>query len=203
MSRLPEEALDTDLLRLLVESVVDYAIFVLDPDGRVASWNPGAERIKGWTQDEIIGRHFSTFYPPEDVDAGKPWLELEQARAEGRVEEVGWRLRKDGSTFWADVVITALRDPDGRLLGFAKVTRDLTHRRSGEQAAQQVMLLEEQERVARELNDSVIRNLFKVGMSLQGLATELTDERVQTRLNDAVDDLDRTIRELREHLFTR
>ncbi|HEY5089935.1 MAG TPA: PAS domain S-box protein, partial [Polyangia bacterium] len=119
--------------RLLVESVSDYAIFVLDPDGHVATWNIGAERIKGYRAAEIIGKHFSIFYPPEDVAAGKTDLELEIATREGRFEEEGWRVRKDGSRMWANVTITALRSPDGKLIGFAKVTRDLTERRRTEE----------------------------------------------------------------------
>jgi PAS domain S-box-containing protein len=119
--------------RLLVESIVDYGVFLLDPTGHIASWNRGAERIKGYAAHEIVGRHFSTFYPPEDVEAGKPEMELEVAKAEGRLEDEGWRIRKDGSRFWANVVITALRDASGELRGFAKVTRDLTQRRAAEE----------------------------------------------------------------------
>ncbi|HEU0036083.1 MAG TPA: PAS domain S-box protein [Kofleriaceae bacterium] len=117
-----------DLFRLLVDTVKDYAIFVLDPRGYVATWNPGAERFKGYQADEIIGRHFSTFYPEIDVKAGKCERELELAARDGRFEDEGWRVRKDGSQFWANVVITALRDGEGRLIGFGKVTRDLTER---------------------------------------------------------------------------
>jgi PAS domain S-box-containing protein len=112
--------------RLMVESVVDYAIFMLDAQGRVASWNAGAQRIKGYAANEIIGEHFSRFYPREEIERGKPQWELQLASREGRFEEEGWRLRKDGSTFWASVVTTAVRDDTGKLLGFAKVTRDLT-----------------------------------------------------------------------------
>ena len=119
--------------RLLVESVKDYAIFMLDPHGFVATWNIGAERIKGYRSEEIIGRHFSQFYPEEDVRAGKCEMELERAAVDGRFEDEGWRLRKDGSRFWANVVITALRDQTNELIGFAKVTRDLTERRAAEQ----------------------------------------------------------------------
>lgn len=118
--------------RLLVSSVKDYAIFMLDPEGRVATWNAGAERLKGYRASEIIGRHFSTFYPPEDIEARKPEWELEVARAEGRVEDEAWRLRKDGTPFWANVIITALYDSDGVLRGYGKVTRDLTERRRAE-----------------------------------------------------------------------
>jgi PAS domain S-box-containing protein len=123
------------LYRLLVESVRDYAIFLLDPTGHVMTWNPGAQQFKGYAAHEIIGRHFSVFYPAEDVAADKPGWELEVAAREGRLEDEGWRLRKDGSRFWANVVITALRDSSGTLAGFAKVTRDLTERREAEQRA--------------------------------------------------------------------
>ncbi|HEX6048343.1 MAG TPA: ATP-binding protein [Gemmatimonadaceae bacterium] len=116
----------SDLYTLLVDSIQDYAIFVLDATGHVVSWNPGAQRIKGYEASEIIGRHFSVFYPPEDL--AKPPYELEVAAATGRFEDEGWRLRKDGTRFWANVVITALRAPEGELVGFAKVTRDLTER---------------------------------------------------------------------------
>src|SRR5213075_615997 len=118
--------------RLMVESVVDYAIFMLDPGGHVASWNPGAERIKGYSPAEIIGEHFSRFYPAEEIAKGKPQWELEVAAREGRFAEEGWRLRKDGTPFWAGVLISAVRDEDGALLGFAKVTRDLTERKQVE-----------------------------------------------------------------------
>jgi PAS domain S-box-containing protein len=123
------------LYRLLVSSVQDYAIFAMDPTGHILSWNAGAQRIKGYEPQEIIGRHFSAFYPPEDVAAGKTTWELEVAAREGRLEDEGWRVRKDGTRFWANVIITALRGADGNLLGFAKVTRDLTERRAAEQRA--------------------------------------------------------------------
>jgi PAS domain S-box-containing protein len=119
--------------RLLVESVKDYAIFMLTPDGRVASWNAGAQNIKGYTADEVIGQHFSVFYPPDLVARGWPEHELRIARTTGRYEEEGWRLRKDGSRFWASVTITALYDETGSLRGFGKVTRDLTARRQIEE----------------------------------------------------------------------
>jgi len=115
--------------RLMVESVVEYAIYVLDAQGRVASWNAGAERIKGYRADEIVGQHYSRFYLPEDVAAGKPARDLEVASRQGRVAEEGWRVRKDGSTFWASVLLSAVRDDSGKLIGYAKVTRDLTERK--------------------------------------------------------------------------
>src|SRR6478752_3693875 len=117
-----------DHLRLLIESQPDYAIFLLDPSGHVVTWNDGAHRLKGYTAPEILGRHFSTYYPPEQVAAGLPQEILDTARTVGRHESEGWRVRKDGGRFWADVVITALRDEHGTLVGFGKVTRDLTSR---------------------------------------------------------------------------
>jgi PAS domain S-box-containing protein len=119
--------------KLLVESVRDYAIFMLDPKGHVLTWNAGAERFKGYRAQEIIGQHFSRFYPPEEVARGLPEHELQVASKEGSFEDEGWRVRKDGSLFWANVVITAMRDTDGELVGFAKVTRDLTQRRAHEE----------------------------------------------------------------------
>jgi PAS domain S-box-containing protein len=127
-------AINAEAFRLLVQSVRDYAIFLLDPSGYVISWNEGAERIKGYQAQEIIGRHFSQFYLDEAVQRKHPDHELEVAQAEGKFEDEGWRVRKDGSLFWANVVITALRDPAGALLGYAKVTRDLTQRREHEEA---------------------------------------------------------------------
>ncbi|HEY0136616.1 MAG TPA: PAS domain S-box protein, partial [Nannocystis sp.] len=118
--------------RMLVSGVRDYAIFLLDPTGHVVTWNVGAERIKGYTAAEIVGKHFSTFYTPEDLIAGKAQRELEVASRDGSYEEEGWRVRKDGSKLWASVVITALRDGQGRLRGFSKVTRDITERRESE-----------------------------------------------------------------------
>lgn len=129
----PKET-DSDLLRLLVDSVIDYAIFILDVDGHVASWNRGAERIKGYKAEEIVGEHFSRFYPQEALDRRWPEHELKVATSEGRFEDEGWRLRKDGSRFWANVIITALRDQKGELRGFSKVTRDLTERKQAEEA---------------------------------------------------------------------
>jgi len=124
-----------ELYRLLIESVRDYAIFALDPEGYILSWNPGAERFKGYTADEVIGQHFSIFYTQDAKDREHPQYELREAIREGRYEEEGWRLRKDGTRFWASVTITALRDDTGTLVGFAKVTRDLTERRESEQRA--------------------------------------------------------------------
>lgn len=154
-------------LRLLVESVVDYALFVLDLDGTVASWNPGAERLKGYRAEEIVGRHYSTFYPAELRDAGVPRELLARALVESRVEHSGWRVRKDGSRFWANVVITALRDESGAPCGFAKVTRDMTDLHEAAEARERaldeeralVARLRELERWRREFTDSIAHDL--------------------------------------------
>jgi PAS domain S-box-containing protein len=126
----------SDVFRLLVESIKDYAIFVLDPEGNILTWNPGAQAMKGYTKDEIVGKHFSKFYLPEAVQSGWPTRELALAQKEGRFSDEGWRVRKDGSTFWASVIITPLRTEDGTLTGFAKITQDLTERRKGEEQIQ-------------------------------------------------------------------
>jgi PAS domain S-box-containing protein len=128
--------------RLLVQSVTDYAIYMLDPDGRVTSWNPGAERFKGYTAQEIIGEHFSRFYSEEDREADVPNMVLEKARREGRFEAEGWRVRKDGSRFWASVIIDPVRNDDGQLIGYAKVTRDLTEKRAIEEQLRQSQKME-------------------------------------------------------------
>ena len=122
-----------DRYRLLIDGITDYAIYMLDTEGYVSSWNAGAQRFKGYNEDEILGAHFSTFYTEEDRERGIPQRALEIARKEGRFENEGWRLRKDGTRFWAHVVIDAITDQNGALLGFAKITRDLTERRKAEE----------------------------------------------------------------------
>jgi PAS domain S-box-containing protein len=129
----PQDGALAQRLQLLIEAVSDYGIFMLDPDGHILSWNSGAQKLKGYTRDEILGRHFSTFYPEESNASGWPQEELRRARQLGRFEDEGWRIRKDGTRFWANVIITALYDPSGELTGYAKVTRDLTERRQHEE----------------------------------------------------------------------
>jgi PAS domain S-box-containing protein len=134
--------------RVLVEGVEDYAIFMLDPQGRVATWNAGATRIKGYTAEEILGESFTRFYPPEDVAGRKPERELAIAAASGKYEEEGWRVRKDGSRFWASVTLTALHDPNGALRGYAKVTRDMSERKQAEENERRLLQEEASRRAA-------------------------------------------------------
>jgi PAS domain S-box-containing protein len=150
---LTADQLNAETYRLLVESVKDYAIIMVDPQGIVSSWNEGAHRIKGYTADEIIGKHLSVFYTPEDIRNGKTEKELAIAAKEGRFEDDGWRVRKDGSRFWANVVITALYNDDGNLRGFAKVTRDMTERKQAEEALAQKAASEALSRRAQEILD--------------------------------------------------
>jgi len=132
--KLATEKISDDPFRLLVQSIIDYAIYMLDPNGYVTSWNAGAARIKGFQTEEIVGKHFSTFYTEEDREAGLPNQVLETARREGKFEGEGWRVRKDGSRFWASVVIDAIKDDQGEVIGFAKITRDMTDKRQAQQA---------------------------------------------------------------------
>lgn len=165
----------SDLYRLLVEQVRDYAIFALDTNGYVQTWNAGAARLKGYAADEIIGKHFSVFYPQERIAERFPEFELREADRVGHFEDEGWRIRKDGSRFWANVVITALRDETGALTGFAKVTRDLTERR----AAQERRLADER----RVMQEEALRATAELrARDLTTLATQLKEqtERAET-----------------------
>lgn len=173
-----------DSARLMVSRIKEYAIFMLDPEGRVVSWNEGAERMKGYRPSEIIGQYFGRFYEPERQAEGIPAQLLRQAAAQGHVEDIGWRVRKDGTRFWADVVITALFDDDGRLRGFGKVTRDLTEQREAEASLSELAarLLQNQDderrRVARELHDAT-------SPLLAGIMTRLYSARSRVAAADA------------------
>ena len=166
---------------LMVKHVEDYAIFMLDAEGRVATWNAGAERIKGYRADEIIGRHFACFYTPDDVRAGKPERLLQEAVSQGRCEDEGWRVRKDGSAFWANAVITALRDPHGTLLGFTKVTRDITERTRLEQEIQQhSVALEAANKELDAFSYSVAHDLRAPLRAIDGFSRVLLEEHAPT-----------------------
>jgi PAS domain S-box-containing protein len=158
--------------RRLVETVSDYAIFLLDPEGCIQSWNRGAQRLKGYETSEVLGKHFSIFYPQEAISRGWPEHELEVARRVGRFEDEGWRLRKDGTRFWANVVITAMRDEGGNLLGFSKVTRDLTERRNTEER------LRESEERFRALIDGVQDSIFMLDAQERVLTWNAGAERI-------------------------
>jgi PAS domain S-box-containing protein len=165
--------------RLLTEGVSDYAIFMLDPEQRVASWNKGAQRLKGYTADEIIGKHFSIFYPEEDK--AKPAYEMAVIAKTGRFEDEGWRVRKDGSRFWANVVITAIKDKNGKLLGYSKITRDLTERKRAEEALRGMK--EELEHTVEELRHSVdALNKEIAGRKL--IEQELTEKNKQLQISN-------------------
>jgi PAS domain S-box-containing protein len=210
--------------RLLVEAVQDYAIFMLDPQGNVSSWNKGAERLKGYRAPEIVGRHFSCFYPEEDLRNGKPQWELTMAEKDGRFEDEGWRIRKDGSRFWANVIITAVRDESGKLLGFGKVTRDFTERMKTEQALQKevverkeaelrlhdserslrdlsIHLLrsqdEERRRIGRDLHDSLGQYLAVLKMKLDLLASGRAEGETTQELRQCVSLTEDSIKEVR------
>ncbi|HEY9012681.1 MAG TPA: PAS domain S-box protein, partial [Devosia sp.] len=191
--RLTTEALkrSEEQFRLLVQGVTDYAIYMLDPVGRVSSWNVGAQRIKGYSPEEVIGEHFSIFYTEEDREAGQPQQALERAAREGRIEREGWRVRKDGSRFWAHVVIDAIRDDAGSLVGFAKVTRDVTERRDAqlslEHAREQLMQAQKLEAIGQ-LTGGVAHDfnnlLTAILSSLELVRKYLPDDPRVTRLID-------------------
>jgi PAS domain S-box-containing protein len=175
------------LLDLLIEQVVDYAIFVLDPAGNIASWNPGAKRIKGYERHEIIGQPYALFFPEEDRQAGKPNAILSHVRTHGRFEEEAWRVRKDGNRFWASVVVTALRDESGELKGFAKITRDLTERQRAEEEARRAA----EERAARrqaELDERLVRrSRDQLDLILRSIAEGVTAQTADGKLTFAND----------------
>ena len=212
--------------RLLVDAVQDYAIFMLDVQGRVSSWNTGAARIKGYGVSEIIGKHFSIFYPEEDIRAGKPAHELEVAAKEGRFEDEGWRLRKDGSRFWANVIITAVKDDSGTLIGFGKVTRDFTDKilvsealrkeiaqrteaqrklHDSEKSLRQLSLRllqtqdEERRRIGRDLHDSVGQYLVGLKMKVDSLKSvaERTQREDISELAECSQMIEEAIKEVR------
>jgi PAS domain S-box-containing protein len=187
---------------LLVDGASEYAVFTLSPTGVVSTWNRGAERIKGYQRDEIVGQHFSVFYPEEQRQAGLPDQELVQAVAEGRALAEGWRVRRDGSLFWAHVTITPLWDGAGRLRGFAKLTRDETDRRQAAQASEQLARIAEQDRIATALADTMARRLFAIGLQLSSVLRLATGAELRQRIETAVDETDRAIAELRRAVFS-
>jgi PAS domain S-box-containing protein len=178
---------DAALYERLVQSVVDYAIFMLDRDGHVSSWNPGAERAKGYTAAEIIGEHFSRFYTPEDVENRVPWKALETARREGRFAAEGWRQRKDGSQFWASVVIDAIKNDAGEVVGFAKVTRDLTERREAQielEKSQHALFQSQKMEAVGQLTGGVAHDFNNLLTGITGSLDLMKMRLAQGRLNE-------------------
>ena len=181
-------------LRLIVSNIKDYAIVVLDPEGRVTSWNGGAQRIKGYQADEILGQHFSVFYPAEAVAIGKPTTELKSAKEDGRFEDDGWRVRKDGTRFWANVVVTPLDDDAGHLRGFVKITRDVTEKRKAEQeTVRRSMELEAANKELESFSYSVSHDLRAPLRGIEGFSQAL-EEDYQHELDNTAKDYLRRIR---------
>ncbi|HET9996079.1 MAG TPA: PAS domain-containing protein [Nocardioides sp.] len=181
----------------LIEAVEEYAIFSLDPTGAVQTWNRGAHRIKGYEEHEILGRHFSVFYPPEDQLAGIPEDALAHAAAHGQWSGEGWRIREDATRFWANVVITAVFDGNRELDGFIKVTRDETDRRTAEDTNRELDLLVERERIASELSEVTVRELFSATLALDSVLGINTDAEVAKRVREAVATLECTVSRIR------
>lgn len=187
--------------RLLVESISDYAICLLDGEGRVASWNAGAQRINGYAAAEVLGRHFSVFHTAEERAAGRPQELLRQAAREGRIREEGWRLRRDGSRFWADVLIAPLRDAGGALTGFASVTQPAERRASEQALSRRLVEAEEAERrrIAGELHDRVGQNLSALNINLDIVLGALGEEApmdLRVRLRDSLALVDGTLQSI-------
>ena len=186
---LPNDLSGDELLRRLVDGIKDYAIFVLSPDGNVLTWNLGAEALMGYSKAEILGAHFSKFYLPEAIQSDVPKQELTTAEKQGRFAGECWHIRKDGSTFWASVVVTPLRDATGGLCGFAKVTQDCTARRDAEERISkltaQVLRVQDEERrrIARELHDDLGQQLFAIKMFVDKIKHEQLSELADSALS--------------------
>lgn len=184
---------DDPLLTLLIDAVDEYAIFLLDVTGHVATWNAGADRITGYRGEQILGTHFSAFYRPDDIASGKPAVALAAARADGQFCEEGWRVRQDGSTFWASVVITELLDDEGELQGFTLIARDDSERK----ADRTMDRLLDREVIADGLNQKVIHRVFEAGMVLEGAMGLTSDPALHRRIEAAVALLDATVKDVR------
>ncbi len=196
--RLPDPR---DDFQPLVEGAAEYAVFTLSPDGIVCTWNTGAERMNGYRADEIVGRHFSVFYPPEERQAAVPDRELVDAMSEGLVTVQAWRVRQNGSRFWANVTITPLRDSAGQLRGFANLTRDESDHYAAGQLWDRLTRIEEQERMAEALADTTVRRLFAMGLRLAGALKMSTDPHQAEKIEAVMAEADAAINEMRTTIF--
>jgi PAS domain S-box-containing protein len=184
-------------LAALVAAVEEYAIYMLDPVGRIITWNAGARRIKGYTDSEVIGQHFSLFFTNDDISDGKPQMLLAAAASDEHASHEGWRVRRDGSRFWANVSITAVFDATGDVVGYVKVTRDDTARQEAQRQADELRQLRERDELARQVNNEVINRIFSAGLVIETIRTLVRDDLVVDRVNTAVGELDRAINDLR------
>jgi PAS domain S-box-containing protein len=181
-----------------VDAVGEYAIFRLDSSGVVQTWNRGARRIKGYAAEEVLGRHISAFYSPDERRAGLPESHLARAARHGQWWGQGWRIRKDGTRFWANVVITAVFDRDGRLDGFVKVTRDESERRATQDAQADLALLLERARIGRSLSDTTVRSVFSAALVLDSALTVSHDPLVTAHIVQAIAILEDTLTQIRD-----
>ena len=196
MTRVPD-----DCVRHLIDGAIGYAIALLSPDGMITTWSRGAERLEGYSADDVVGSHFSISYLPEDVDAGKPEGLLRAAAQDGHVEDYSWCRRKDNTRFFASVAISALRNEDRTLCGFAKIARDLTDRLEARRHFERMHLLEQRERIARDLHDGAIQSVFAVGMNLHATLPLIAPGQARHRIERAVDALDMVTRDLRAYVL--
>jgi len=184
-------------LARLFHTTDDWAVYCLDREGRVTTWGEGARRIKGYAAAEIIGQPHSVFYRPEDRAAGKPAAMLQTAAELGLDEDQGWRVRQDGSSFWADVAIVALRDDAGSLVGYAKITRDRTKLHDAEEQLRRFDLLALRDQISEDLRESVVRRIFAAGLGLESILSRVTDHVANARIREVIDGLDETAKEVR------
>lgn len=188
-------------------AIEDYAIFLLDAEGRVASWSAAAERITGYTSEEVVGQACSIFYTREDIERGVPEQEIERAGREGRFEVEGWRVGKNGSRYLAHVITSALRDNDGRLRGFSRVFRDITERRRLEEEREQLLAeqekQDERDRIAMDLHDDTIQAIYAVGVGLESAMEDIAGEpgRAQAEVDAAIEQLNEVIRDIRNYIY--
>lgn len=185
---------------LLIDAITDYAIVMLDPDGAVRSWNTGARRMFGYRADEIVGQHVSIFEPEPEASAIKLQQELRSSAARGRLEDEGWRVRKDGSRLWASVITTPLRGERRRLLGFAQVISDLTQRKEMDELNRRLARVNDRVEIARSVQKGTINELFRVSLVLQSLAGDVPGK-AQARVDQLITDIDNVIVDLRRNIL--